>query len=369
MTATAPATAIEFSEVCCLIACEAGCGASRRMRPSGACAMRVATFALALLVLVASSATAATAALNHNRQAINNLATAYGFILGQEYSLARIEKTFPSLRLRVEAARAGFVRTFGNIGELLERELILALGERKFHEMRNESRRRLVRLIEQEPLTLDLAGDFLRKVEARAKGAEIEPEVLRYLLAVKYAGAPVEEFLDGFRQRFSTDGTGKARGVRLKLQLPLSWLAQEGERPHIVRKWISEGGTGTSVILLDIRDARGGEPSAEEMERLARSGEAHQVLGDLGKISNLGTFTLEGRKGLKADLTTEQERAGIHMRGAGSLYQLFLPRKRVGIMCMTYALESASQKPRVSGAAVRPLCRQVVNSLILEQAY
>jgi hypothetical protein len=246
--------------------------------------VRVAILRLGLVILAASCWTLSWAALNHNHNSIKALSKTYGFLLAQEYSLKRIEKAYPALRIQVEAARFTFGSSFAGVKERLEQELIQAMGESHFQKLRGELEKKLSQLLSQQQLTPEIAQQFLGQVKARAKGAEMEVDVLRYLLAVKYAQAPAAEFLDGFRQRFSTDGTGKAQGIKLKLQLPQSWLAQEGERAHIVKKWTNEGGTGLSIVMLDIRYAEGQTPSAREIEQFVKSSEARQTFTDLGKV-------------------------------------------------------------------------------------
>lgn len=331
--------------------------------------MRIAILRLGLAILAASCWSLSWAALNHNDNSIKALSNTYGFLLGQEYSLKRVEKVYPALRTQVEAARFTFGSSFAGVKERLEKELVQAMGESNFQKLRRELEKKLAHLLSQQQLTPEIAQRFLEQVKARAKGDEMEDDVLRYLLAVKYAQTPAAEFLDGFRQRFSTDGTGKAQGIRLKLQLPQSWLAKEGERPHIVKKWTNEGGTGLSIVMLEIRDAGGQTPSAREIEHFVKSGEARQTFTDLGKVYDVGTFTVERRKGYWGDLSMIQERAGLRMYQRGMLYQLFFRGKAIGVMCMAGANERDSQEADATAALIKPLCQQVVNSLVFEQAY
>jgi len=308
-------------------------------------------------------------ALNHNQNSIKALSKAYGFLLGQEYSLRRIEKAYPALRIQVEAARFTFGGSFSGVKEKLEQELVQAVGESNFQKLRGELEKKLAQLLSQQSLTVEIAKQFLVQVKARAKGTEMEADVLRYLLAVKYAQTPVAEFLDGFRQRFGTDGTGKAQGIKLKLQLPQSWRAQEGERPHIVKKWTNEGGTGLSIVMLDIRDTQGQTPSSKEIEQFVKSGEARQTFTDLGKVYDVGTFTVERRTGYWGELSMVQQRAGFRMYQRGLLYQLFFRGKAIDVMCMAGATEREPQKADAAASLIKPLCQQVLNSLVLEQAY
>jgi hypothetical protein len=58
------------------------------------------------------------------------------------------------------------------------------------------------------------------------------------------------ELLEGHRKIFSTDGHPKAKGVNLRIAYPESWEAKEGERPNIVQKFVSDGGSGREFALI-----------------------------------------------------------------------------------------------------------------------
>lgn len=323
---------------------------------------------LAFVWLCCLSSTSATA-LDHTHTSIKAISKAYGFILGQDLSLARVERTYPEAAMEVEMARLAFNAAFPDTKQKLEAELISALTEVKFKELRGEINKKMLGLLSKQQISPQLAQRFLEQVKARAKGDEMEPEVLRYLLAVRYSRNPGAEFADGFRQRFRTDGMGKAQGIRLGLQLPRSWLAKDGERPHIVQKWTSEGGTGNSMVLLDIRDAEGYNPSRSEMEKFVKSGEARDVVPDGGKVHDSGNITLENRTGYWVDMSVKLERAGFHMYERGYLYQLFINGKAIGLMCMSLSKEDEPQKADIAAKLNKPVCQQVLNSLVLDQAY
>ena len=92
------------------------------------------------------------AALNHNQNSIKALSKAYGFLLGQEYSLKRIESTYPALRLPVETARLAFGASFPGVKEKIERELSQGMGEANFRKVRRELENKLAKLLRQQPL-------------------------------------------------------------------------------------------------------------------------------------------------------------------------------------------------------------------------
>jgi hypothetical protein len=331
--------------------------------------MRVNIVRWMLFLLAVFQAIPCWAALNHNQNSVRALSKTYGFLLGQEYNLARIERTYPDLRIQVEKARLAFDASFSGAKEGLKRELTQAIGDANVKKLQAEMETKIKLRLDQQAWTPDSAEQFLDQVRAGAKGNEMDSDVLNYLLAVTYAKNPVGEFLDGFRQRFRTDGTGKAQGIKLTLQLPRSWLSREGERPHIVRKWTSEGGTGLSTVLLNVRDAEGYNPTPREIEQFVLSGEARQTFSDLGKVHDVGTFVVEGRTGYWGEISLTQERAGSHLYQRGMHYQLFVLGKAVGVVCIAGAREGEKQNADAAASRLKPVCQQVINSLVLEQAY
>jgi hypothetical protein len=242
------------------------------------------------------------------------------------------------------------------------------MGEKLFQETATNLRTKLLETLGRQQITRETAANFLEQVKSRSKG-EIESPVLEYLLAVEYTANPVGEFADGYRQRYQTDGAGKSQGIKLNLQLPRSWAAQDGERPHIVKKWVSENGTGLEIILLEILDAKGYNPTKKEIEALVSSGEVKRSTPGGSKYVASGTFTVEMRTGYWVQMTMSSERAEIKFYQDVLMYQFFFQGKAVGLMCQAGGPEA--EKPRVNEAfkRIRPLCQQVLNSLVLTQAY
>ena len=322
----------------------------------------------ALILLVLFFYSSASLAINFNPTSIKGMAQAYGFVLGQEYSLSRIEKEFPELTGGVELARAQFSSTFPDIKAKLEAQIKQAMGEKLFQETRATLQTKLKGTLGRQQITRVIAGNFLQQVKGRSKG-EIESPVLEYLLTVKYAANPVGEFTDRFRQRYETDGTGKSQGLKVNLQLPRSWLGMDGERPHIVQKWVSENGTGLENIHLDIRDGQGYSPTKREMEEFVRSGEVKDTVPDGATYIASGNFTLEKQNGYWVQMSMRLERAGMKMYQNALMYQFFFRGKAIGIMCQTGGTESEKSKIDDAFKRVQPLCQQVLNSVVLPQAY
>ena len=99
------------------------------------------------------------------------------------------------------------------------------------------------------------AINFITEVKQRAKG-HIESPILETLLIFKkgYQEKPEREFLDGYKYRYESDGTGKAKDVAFSIEIPKTWVSKEARRPNIVQKFISENGRGFEHIMILIKE-------------------------------------------------------------------------------------------------------------------
>ncbi len=322
---------------------------------------------VAFLAYLSSSVVAASE-LNYNQPSIKGLARAYGFIIGQEFTLDKIKKEFPEFSVSILLAESKFNSSFPSIKAKLKEQLVGAMGKNNFIKVDGELKRQLQATTGKRVITKDIAQQFLHQVKERAKG-NIDSPTLEYMLSVKYLDFPVNEFLDGYRQKFTSKGHRKAQGLEITLQLPKSWKAKEGNRPHIVQKWVSQNGTGLEIILLDIRDNEGYIPTNREIESFISSGEVRNTIPDGAYYINSGVFTLEMQKGYWIEMTMTQERAGIKVYLHNIMYHLFFRGKAIGLMCQSGRPIEDKEKTEDAYKRIKPLCQKVLNSLVLLQAY
>lgn len=312
-------------------------------------------------VLVFSSAPAFS--LNINSKSTKGLAQAYGFIFSQEFYLSKIASKYPELLLDATLAKARFEATFPDMRNILERHLKNAAGNEQFDNMQSK----LLEVIQQQNITRGFATRYIQKVKNRPV-ENIESPVLEYLLAMKYSEHPVNEFADGFRQHFRTDGTGRSQGVLLSVQAPKSWKAQTGERSSIVQKWVSENGAGNEILVLDIQDSRGYNPTNKEIEHLISTGGIKQFVPEGANHVASGKFSLDKQiVGYWLHHNWLKERAGIKMWLDYLEYRLFYQGKTIGLTCGAAGDENDRKIVQKSFEKIRPLCQQVVNSIAILQ--
>lgn len=310
----------------------------------------------------------ATAA-NFSSATIKGVSTAYGFVLGQEHALLQIEKEYPDLAVNVILARAQFGAVFPGARIKLELRLKEYWGEKAFQGLSDTMQAKVVEMGSRQKITRASAIDFLGQVQARSKGA-IESPVLEYLLAVEYQNNSLREFVEGFRQRFQTDGGGKSQGLKINLQLPKSWTGKDGERPHIVQKWVSLNSDYTELIQLIVMDAEDYNPTKQEMLQFVADGETKTVIPDGATYLASGNFSLEKQTGYWVEMTMPVERAGFTTYQESLMNQIFFRGKGIAILCSTGG--KVGEETKVGEAfqqRMKPLCQQVLNTLVLPQAY
>ena len=215
--------------------------------------MKRRTLILAIALLPITCWPNASIGINLNPAAVTQLARTYGYLMGQRLGLEHASATYPDLRRPVTIAQMEFNSTFPNV----EKSIAALFPPSSVEQMKAK----MNETFDYSDVTKAQMVDFVAQVRRRAKGEVEDPIVLNYMLAVCFESRPAMELSKNFTQRFSTVGHKKAQGVELNLQLPLSWEERPGNRPHIVRKWVSENGNGLSNIVLDLRDVEGYRPT------------------------------------------------------------------------------------------------------------
>jgi len=72
------------------------------------------------------------------KASINGISRAYGFILGQDMTLDKINKEYPELTTSVIVAKAEFNAAFPEIKTKLYDQLVSVIGENEFKKLDND---------------------------------------------------------------------------------------------------------------------------------------------------------------------------------------------------------------------------------------
>ena len=84
--------------------------------------------------------------------------------------------------------------------------------------------------------------------------AEISKPLNQNLKIIQNPDAPEKEFIDGFNKILLTKGHPKSKGLDLQIRVPNSWSIQEGDRPNVIKKAVSQNGKGFEMVILIVSD-------------------------------------------------------------------------------------------------------------------
>lgn len=233
-----------------------------------------------------------------NDAVINEMSQAYGFYVGQNYSLDLIKYKYPSLEPQIKIARLKFQNSFEN--SLLTIDSILSTEDNEWEKIKNKLTDQVKSSVNINNYSKDQLIDFILLVEKRAKG-EIPIPIIGTLLTFnpKYLNNPILEFTDGFKFRFSSKGNEKAKGINFHLYLPQSWLAKEGKRPNIVQKFVSQNGHGLAMIMVLVLTIPDVDNVTEaEIKELAQSEEIKDMLPKGSQFINGGFIKIDNLPGI-----------------------------------------------------------------------
>jgi hypothetical protein len=188
-----------------------------------------------------------------NLELYRELCGTYGFCVAQELSLSEVARQHGALSPRVAVLRTQFEAVFGSASRRIEQRLAEISGQ-SWTELDGQLRSVARKQINGVALTLEDSIAFLDRVQARIKG-KIESPFIEALLSHHpvYLERPAQEIIDGFKRSYETKGHAKAKGLNVRIAVPLSWASSEGERPNIVQKFKSEGGHGHDNFMIQVK--------------------------------------------------------------------------------------------------------------------
>jgi hypothetical protein len=226
-------------------------------------------FSISFLVLLFLAIELSTAQVPSDYPAMTNegadeMAMTYAFYMGQQLSVQKIVSNFPELSNAFNRVQAEFDKIFKPAIDNID--AILSIENTRW----SSSKTNIINSLQSEISTLSFteneAKEFLELIEDRVNGDIPEP-ILETLLIYnpKYLKQPALEFLEGFRQVFSTKDHPKSKGVNFQIEYPFSWKAREGVRPNIITLITGENGRGFENISLLVNELGISETEAEQI--------------------------------------------------------------------------------------------------------
>ena len=219
------------------------------------------------------------------------------------------------------------------------------------------------------------AIEFIKKVQRRAEG-EIESPYIENLLMYNpmYEKYPVKELLQGFKQKFYCNGSGKAKGVSFEISAPKSWKSKEAYRPNIVRKFTSQNGFGRASISILIRKL----PVPDDMILSNQDIQDYIITDELIKtvqkdilLKDYGRFFLEGLPGYWQKIDMNMDRGENKIKAKSKFYTFYYQNKMIMIQYFVVNVnkEMTNKKHLELFNKYEPIFNLVVNSFVLPDKY
>lgn len=178
----------------------------------------------------------------------------------------------------------------------------------------------------------------------------------------------ITEYNSGKTNKFSTTGLGKAKGLRLNMKYPISWKSIEGERPHVVRKFVQPDNYALSIILVNKLD----KPftNAEIDELFTTEGLKSIISENSNFISSNPNLKIEGLKAGSIDYSTSAVRMDRHFNSYNRFYVFVY--KEYFVMIQFMVLNKIGESDLSVNSrfnTLKPLFYQMFNSIVIDNIW
>lgn len=124
------------------------------------------------------------------------------------------------------------------------------------------------------------------------------------------------DYVSGNRTTFSTKDHPKAKGVHFTIAYPSSWSREEGERPNIVQKFVSEGGRGLESVMIITKDlplSPGTVISEQDQKEFFSPSELRGMLPKGATLVDAQATSVDGTPAGVLEYTLRAENVGISL--------------------------------------------------------
>lgn len=177
----------------------------------------------------------------------------------------------------------------------------------------------------------------------------------------------LQDFLNGRRSKYCSDGTGNSQGLKVCINYPINWEAKEGNRPHVTQKFISQNGDGFEDVMILIQTLEPSQNIGDIDILLSEQGMRNFLPGDFNIINSTHNIVIDGEDAVSIDFNISSERNGIPIRWRGNMYAILYENFLIQIFF------TVKQNPFASPIdlerkyrELNPLFNLMINSFIIE---
>jgi hypothetical protein len=295
---------------------------------------------------------------------------AYGYIIGQEYTLNLIKKEFPKYELQILHAAMSFNSSFGKSIIEIKKYLTEYLGQIEFNIYNDKLTTAMKDMLGNQTFSEEDVTNYISEIENRAKG-NIASTVLETILSFQFLDRPQDELTTGFTSTFKTKGHPKAKNTDWQIKVPKSWKAEEADRPNIIQKFISDFGSGNNTIMILVKDmplADGHKLTNEELNEIFTEKEMKSTVPEGGKFISFTKMIFDNYIGgmIECEQSTERLDYKINIR---MVQFTFIKDDKMYIL--QGVIGSINEKKDLSKEMKKylPLYKLVANSIVVNDQY
>ncbi|MEZ5455811.1 MAG: hypothetical protein R3F04_06810 [Lysobacteraceae bacterium] len=314
----------------------------------------------------------------YTKSALDAASSAYGFCLGQRYSLDEAAHVHPELAPRVALVAGRFDASLGkgctDIESALRRRLMRDQGMDVDAAMRDAQKS----MREQLQPSLEMLRDrsvseaFLDEVQSRADG-KLDEAIARALLEASqfYLKAPHQSW-PRWTTMWSSRGHVRGHGVRVRVRVPTLMTPTEPNAAHMLQKWTRaiDDGAGHAMLAISVWPFEGGETMAEVLQELRADpgGIAEGLFTSMNATNRHWTpVTLLGRPAILFQMEVEATHLTLTTRQRMQQLMAVVPQGVVTLHCSVLVEVSRAETLLDWAERYDPLCSQFFNSASEEQ--
>lgn len=193
---------------------------------------------------------------------------------------------------------------------------------------------------------------------------------LTWIVNAQTISPTTKEFLDGKAIKYSIKGHPKSKGASFTIKYPASWEAEEGERPNIVQKFVSDNGKGFEMAMIITKSIPPDEPftQADVQEIFSPEG-LKQMVPDGGKFLSAKSTKIENEPAGIVEYSMRNERAGMKVE-ARTLMLFFLQKRTlVSVQFWVWPSPYSSDSIAKRYESFRLLFVSMMNSIVFDDKW
>ncbi|WP_415396248.1 hypothetical protein [Sulfurimonas sp. CS5] len=318
------------------------------------------------IILLIFLFTISALAIPLNKQTLMDISKTYGYYVGQTYTLDKIKEKYPKLSNQIFIAKTEFDLSFSNSIKNIDMLMSKYDG---WKSIKGDMIKNIHTKLDISSPTYNESIEFIETVKQRAKG-NIETPVIETLLMLnpKYEEKPEREFYDGFKKKYISDNLQKSKGIEFSLEVPMSWISKEANRPNIVRKFISNNGHSIEMAMVLVYEFPDGKYLTEsDIKSTVNKKDMNEAIPPDSILKDFGYMKLETLPGYWQRYSMKVQRVRKVITIEILAYTIFYKDKLIQIQFQIGDFEDTNLDKRFK--KFEPLFDSIINSFVLTSLY